>query len=168
MLDLESLSKAELIKLIEAYGKSWLAHDGCWFLASEKKYGMDVAIELDTESWRLFTVAEAKRIMSTFDIPQDGGLDSLSKALDYRLYATVNKQSQSRPDDHTLIFTMDECRVQATRRRKKLPDFPCKSVGIVEYQGFAHTIDPRIKTECLVCPPDEEERPYYCQWKFTI
>jgi len=62
---------------------------------------------------------------------------------------------------------MKDCRVQTARRRKGLPDFPCKPVGLVEYAGFAATIDPRIKTECIQCPPDDcgDEA---CVWRFTL
>jgi hypothetical protein len=55
-----------------------------------------------------------------------------------------------------------------SRRRKGLPDFPCKPVGLVEYAGFARTIDPRIRTRCIACPPDPGPRDAYCAWRFTI
>ncbi len=168
MPDLEQMTKAELIKLVEVHAKNWLAHDGCWFLAAERKYGMAVAIELDVKSWERFTVVEASRIMASFGIEKGGGLDALEQALGYRLYATVNVQRTERPSPGTLIFTMDKCRVQAARRRKGLDDFPCKSVGEVEYSGFACTIDPRIKTKCRHCPPDALRDDLYCQWEFTI
>ncbi len=160
------LDREELIKLLSVYAHNWLAHDGCWFLACEEKYNMETAIELDTASWKRFTVAEAKRIMKTFDIPPGGGLDALEKALGFRLYSCVNTQEASR-EDGALIYRMKECRVQTARRRKGLPDFPCKPVGIVEYSGFASTIDPAIKTECLRCPPDDcgDEA---CTWRFSI
>ena len=41
----KNLSRDDLLKLIEVYAKSWLAHDGCWFLAAEEKYGMDAAMQ---------------------------------------------------------------------------------------------------------------------------
>lgn len=37
---LERFSKTELIELIELYSKNWLAMDGLWFQAVEKKFGM--------------------------------------------------------------------------------------------------------------------------------
>ena len=43
-----------------------------------------------------------------------------------------------------------------------------KSVGLVEYAEFAKTIDPRIKTICIACPPDKHPDEYYCAWKFYI
>ncbi len=160
------LDREALLKLLSVYAHNWLAHDGCWFLAVEEKYGLDVAIELDIASWRRFTGAEANRIMGAFDIPKGSGLDGLEKALGYRLYACVNEQEITREGD-ALIYRMKACRVQTARRRKGLPDFPCKPVGQVEYSGFAAAVDPRIKTECVQCPPDDC-RNEACVWRFTL
>lgn len=169
MEHLHALSRDELLTLLDVHAKSWLAHDGCWFLAAEERYGLDAAIALDTRSWELFSPAEAKRIMKAFHIPQGGGLDALEKAVKYRLYATVNPQAIERPDNNTLIYKMIECRVQDARRRKGLPDFPCRPVGLVEYSKFAETIDPRIRTRCLQCPPDHAtDGGCACAWEFTI
>jgi len=167
MLELKELSREDLIKLVEVYAKNWLAHDGCWFLAAEEKYGLDAAIELDAKSWERFAVAEARRIMKVFDIEKSGGLHALENALKYRLYSAINKQEASWAAEGTLEYRMIECRVQATRRRKGLPDFPCKSVGIVEFTQFAKTVDPRIRTECITCPPDSVGDSY-CAWRFTL
>ena len=67
-----------------------------------------------------------------------------------------------------LIFEMNECRVQTARIRKGLEDYPCKSVGMVEYPAFARTIDPRLVTECLGCPPDPHPKEWFCAWRFTL
>lgn len=167
MDNIQDMSKQDLLKLIEVYAKNWLAHDGCWFLAAEEKYGMDMAMELDTASWKRFAVSEARRIMKAFDISPNGGLKALEKAFQYRLYSAINKQEIEWIDKNRMIFRMLECRVQKTRREKNLPDFPCKSVGIVEFTQFAKTVDPRIKTRCIACPPDKAEG-FFCAWEFTI
>lgn len=169
MEHLNDLSRDELLALIEVYAKNWLAMDGCWFLAAEEKYGLDTAIDLDARCWERFSSAEAKRIMQTFGIPEHGGLDALEKALKYRLYAAVNTQSIERRDADTLVYRMVDCRVQTARKRKGLADFPCKPVGIIEYSKFAETVDPRIKTRCLQCPPDEpRDAGCACAWEFTV
>jgi hypothetical protein len=166
---LQNLSREGLLKLIDIHAKNWLAHDGCWFLAAEEKYGMEAAIALDTRACGLFTPIEARRIMRAFQIPEGGGLDALAEALRYRLYATVNPQSIERPNKSTLVFKMVECRVQAARRRKGLPQFACKPVGVVEYSKFAEAVDARIATRCLQCPPDRTEGSgHVCGWEFTI
>ncbi len=59
---------------------------------------------------------------------------------------------------------MRDCRVQSARRRKGLPDFPCKSVGLVEYAGFAKVVDPRLRTRCISCPPDPHGGDVACAW----
>jgi hypothetical protein len=167
MQNINELSREDLLKLLEVYALNWLAHDGSWFLALEERYGMDIAIEMDTNSWERFSVHEAKRIMRAFNIPENGGLEALERALGYRLYAGINTQKAVWTEDGALEFQMVDCRVQSTRKRKGLPAFPCRPVGIVEYSQFARTIDPRIRTTCLACPPDDTGEGY-CRWRFEL
>ncbi|MBN1966920.1 MAG: hypothetical protein JW910_19865 [Anaerolineae bacterium] len=163
----DSLSREELLTLLDVYAKNWLAHDGSWFLALEETYGTEAAIAMDIRAWERFAVAEASRIKRAFGLPENGGLQALEKALTLRLYVRVNRQIIEWPDPHTLVFRMVECRVQLARQRKGLPPFPCKPVGIMEFSKFAETIDPRIQTRCLTCPPDPV-RDQFCGWEFTL
>lgn len=167
MHNFDNLTREELTKLLEAYALSWLAHDGCWFLASEEKHGIDAAIELDTKSWERFAPIEARRIMKAFNISPGGGLKALEKVLSYRMYSLINEQSFEWKDDNTLVFKMIDCRVQNTRKQKGLEAFPCKEVGMVEFSNFAKAVDSRIQTKCISCPPDDVYD-YYCGWEFTI
>ena len=163
-----AMGREELLRALEMFAKSWLAHDGCWFLAAEERLGMEAALELDRRSWERFAVTEAHRILETFRMETNGGLPALEKALGLRMYALINEQRVEWSEDRSrLRFVMEKCRVQEARRRKGLPDFPCKSVGIVEFSAFARTIDSRIRTECLGCPP-EAAPGAYCSWEFTI
>jgi hypothetical protein len=168
LLVFDDLPSETLLKIIDMYAKAWQAMDGAYFLSLEREYGIDTAIYIDKEAWRVFSPIEAKRIISEMGLAEGGGLDALATALKYRVYAALNTQRIVRKDDHTLIFTMDSCRVQVARNRKNLPDFPCKEVGIIEYEEFARAIDRRIKTRCLFCPPDEHPKDAYCQWEFTL
>lgn len=162
------LDRRRLVHALDAFAKNWLAHDGCWFLAAEERYGMEAAMELDAASWRRFAAAEARRIMETFDIPAGGGLDSLGRALAYRMYSFINPwRTEHSPDGSVLRFFMESCRVQETRRRKGLADFPCRSVGEVEFSTFARAVDPRIETSCLHCPPDAGAQGH-CSWEFRL
>jgi hypothetical protein len=129
---------------------------------------MEDAIAADRTAWETFTVIEAKRIMKRHGIAPGGGIPALAKALGYRLYAFINEQEIVEQTDTRLLFRMNDCRVQSARKRKGLPDFPCKSVGLVEYAGFARTIDERIQTRCIGCPPDDHPEAWYCAWEFTL
>ena len=167
MSAIENLSKEELLELLGNFAKNWLAHDGLWFQAVEKKRDMNEAIEADTAAWKRLSPIEAKRIKAFLTLPERPGLEGLDKALKYRMYAVLNKQS-SELKDGVLRFYMNDCRVQSARKRKGLPDFPCKPVGLVEYSTFAETIDPRIRTRCIACPPDDHPDEYFCAWEFTL
>lgn len=165
---LSGLSREELIEIIVDDAKNWLAHDGLWFQALEKSHGMETAMDADREAWRYFTVVEAKRIMARLQIQPGGGIPALVECLRHRFYARLNLQKVVEASETRAVFMMADCRVQSARKRKGLEDFPCKSVGIVEYSEFARTIDPRIATRCIGCPPDPHPDDYWCAWEFTL
>ncbi len=165
---LYNLSKEDLVKIIVDDAKNWLAHDGLWFQAIEKAHGMDAAIEADIEAWRRFTVIEAKRIMARIGIEPGGGIAALVECLKHRLYARLNLQEAIEVTEQRAVFRMVDCRVQSARKRNGLPDFPCKPVGMVEYSEFARTIDPRIETRCVACPPDAHPDEFWCAWEFFL
>jgi len=148
--------------------KNWLAMDGLWFQGVEQVYGMDAALALDRIVWEQYAMIEARRIKERLALPEKGGLDALEIAFNNRLISLLNKMEILRPDKKTLVVTTKTCRVQATRTRKGIAQFPCRSVGIVEFSVFARTIDPRIVTSCLACPPETLPGSPYCSWKFTL
>ena len=165
---LYELSKEELVKIIVDDAKNWLAHDGLWFQAIERRYGMDAAVDADIEAWRYFTVIEAKRIMVRLEMEPGGGIPALVECLKHRFYARLNLQESIEQTDTRVVFRMLDCRVQSARKRKGLADHPCKSVGVVEYGEFAKAIDPRISTRCIACPPDPHPEEFWCAWEFTL
>ena len=168
-IQLQNCSREQLEGMLIDFAKNWLAHDGLWFQAVEKQLDMDTAIKLDTEAWERFTRIEAQRIMKRHSIKEGSGLEGLKKALGFRMYAVLNKQEFTHETETSFEFFMIDCRVQSARARKGMDLFPCKSVGLVEYIGFAKAIDPRIKTECIGCPPDDHAgKEYYCGWRFSI
>jgi len=165
---LYNLSKEELVRIIVDDAKNWLAHDGLWFQAIERRYGMGAAVDADIEAWRYFTVIEAKRIMARLGMQPGGGIGALAECLKQRFYARINLQECIEVTANRMVFRMLDCRVQSARKRKGLPDHPCKSVGIVEYGEFAKTIDPRITTRCIACPPDPHPEDFCCAWEFIL
>ena len=164
----EQFSREQLEGMLHDAALNWLAHDGLWFLAVEEKADQETAIELDKKAWESFTVIEAKRIMKRHNIAPGGGIPALADALLYRMYALINDNEIVEQTDTRLVYRMNSCRVHDARDRKGLPLFPCKSVGLIEYAGFARTIDPRIETSCIAAPPDGELRDYRCGWQFEL
>ncbi len=165
--NINDLPREKLLELVSLYAKNWLAHDGLWFQSIEHDLGMDAAMEHDRNAWERFTVIEAKRIKDFLGLPERAGLDGLRRALMFRLYAPLNKAVIT-IDGNTLTYDVTTCRVQAARARKGMEFHPCKSVGIIEYGGFAKTIDDRFTTECVSCYPDITKADSNCVWRFTL
>ena len=165
---LNTFSKETLIDLLEKLGINWLANDGIWFQAVERRFGMNDAKRCNDSCWTRYSPFEAERIKKILNLPENGGIPALHKALAFRMYALINEQSVEQVDENCIIFRMNKCRVQAARQRRGLPDYPCKSVGLVEYPYFASAIDQRIQTECIGCPPDPHPEGWFCAWKFTL
>ncbi len=154
--------------LLKDIGINWLANDGIWFQAVENKIGLFDAKRCNDTCWTRYSPFEASRIKELLGLPELGGISGLKNALSFRMYSLINEQSIEDVDENSIIMRMNNCRVQAARKRKGLEDYHCKSVGIVEYRTFAQTIDKRIKTECIGCPPDEHPEEWFCAWKFTL
>ncbi len=163
-----ALGRKNLLKLVDGMAANWLANDGVWFQAVEFSSGMTDAKRCNDSCWAHFSPFEAWSIRRFLELPALPGLSGLQQALQFRLYARINTQSFIEEAPDRLIFQMNECRVQSARKRKNLDDYPCKSGGMVEYTYFARAIDPRIRTECIGCPPDDHPEDWYCAWRFTL
>lgn len=162
------LPEESLLSLKEKIAANWLANDGIWFQAIEFTEGMQEAKLCNDACWADFSPFEAWSIKQLLNLQKNPGLEGLKKALPFRLYAAINTQSIEDETPDSIIFRMNDCRVQSARKRKGLDDYPCKSAGVVEYTAFAESIDSRIKTECIGCPPDDHPEEWYCAWRFTI
>jgi len=157
-----------LTDLKDRAAKNWLANDGVWFQAVEFSEGMNDAKRCNDSCWARFSPFEASSIKRMLGLADDSGLEGLKRALGFRVYAGINTQSIVEETPESFVFQMNNCRVQAARKRKNLADYPCKSGGLVEYTYFARTIDKRIVTECIGCPPDPHPDTWYCAWKFSL
>ncbi len=161
-----NMSDQEVKKLIETIAVNWLANDGVWFQAVESSYSMADAKHCNDLCWGRFSPFEARVIRRHLQLVEKPGLDGLKQALQYRLYAFINKQEIVEEREDSFVFRMNDCRVQSARKRRNLDEYPCKSAGIIEYTTFAETIDGDIKTECVACPPDKHPDNWYCAWRF--
>ena len=163
-----AMPREKLIELLTTTSINWLANDGIWFQAVEFKHGMFDAKRCNDSCWTKFSPFEAWSIKRYLELSEKPGLEGLKKALQFRMYARINVQSIIDESPNSIVFQMNDCRVQAARKRQGLEDYPCKSAGLVEYTQFARSIDPRIKTECIGCPPDVHPEDWFCAWRFTL
>ncbi len=162
------LPREKLSELLDAVSANWLVNDGVWFQAVEFSHGMTEAKRCNDSTWAQFSPVEAHLIKRFLDLPENPGIEGLKQALRFRVYANINVQSMKDEGPDSFVFYMNDCRVQSARKKKNLEDYPCKSGGLVEYTYFARSIDSRIVTECIGCPPDAHPEDWYCAWRFSI
>lgn len=165
---LTDMDSRAMDELLPALAKNWLVNDGVWFQAVEAEYGMNDAKRCNDSCWAQFSPYEAHTLKHFLNLGERPGLDGLKKALNFRMYSLINKQSIVDEGPESFVFQMDNCRVQAARKRKNMPDYPCKSAGLVEYTYFAKAVDPRISTQCIGCPPDDHPEEWFCAWRFSL
>ena len=169
-----SWDRTQLETLLDTLGKIWLAMDGVWFQAVEKLGGMDGAKQVNDACWSRFAPLEALHVKALLGLPEQGGLDALEAALAHRLHSRISdvafsrEAEDGREGEGALVLHVRGCRVQAARLRKGLEAYPCKSAGMVEYGHFARSIDPRLATQCLACPPDPLPEGTFCSWRFRL
>lgn len=164
---IESMSRDELVALLQIYAKSLVALDGTWFQSLEREEGMDAAMHHDREAWRRFSPTEARRIKALLDLPEHAGLEGLARALPLRSQAAAN-EGECVWEGDALVYRITDCRVQNARARKGMGFHPCKSVGLLEYGEFARAIDERIACECVSCYPDVTDATCNCAWRFCL
>ncbi|MDR0425469.1 MAG: DUF6125 family protein [Clostridiales Family XIII bacterium] len=163
-----NMPEEKLRELVGAIGANWLAGDGIWFQAVESGQGMFEAKRCNDTCWAWFSPFEAWSIKRLLGLPQAAGIEGLKRALGLRMYAFINKQEIIDEGPGSILFRMNDCRVQSARKSKGMEDYPCKSAGVVEYTNFARAIDPAITTECVGCPPDGHPDEWFCAWRFSL
>jgi hypothetical protein len=162
------MPRERITDLLDAVAANWLANDGVWFQAVEMTSGMNDAKRCNDSCWARFARVEAWSIKEALQLDDHPGLEGLKRALRFRMYFRINKSSFEDDSPNSFIYRMDDCRVQSARKRRGLEDYACKSAGLVEYPVFASTIDSRIVTECIGCPPDPHPEEWWCAWRFSL
>jgi len=86
------MNENRLIELLDTLSLNWLANDGVWFQAVEKKFGILDAKRCNDTCWTRFSPFEAYHTKTLLNLSEQGGLESFKAALQFRLYARINKQ----------------------------------------------------------------------------
>ncbi|MFH1061083.1 MAG: DUF6125 family protein [Pseudomonadota bacterium] len=163
-----AMDRSELAAAVKALAVNWYAADGIWFQELEGLYDMDLAKRANDSVWARYAPYEARQIRAFLGLGPDCGLAGLRAALPLRSAGLLNTYRYEWEADGALVLRVADCRIQEARRRRGLPDYPCKSAGLVEQGFFARALDGRIATQCLACPPDEHPAQWACAWRFIL
>jgi hypothetical protein len=163
--ELSKLPKETLIELIMMYSRNWLTVDGLWFRGVEDKYGLDAAMEIDVMMWQIGSKIEAKRVKELLKL--GSGLENVIKAINF-LSWSFSFGYEYELSENRALWTCKHCPPQDYRAKKGLAEFPCKPTFAACFNNVIDVIDPRVKVECIFCPPGPHPDDAWCQWEFTL
>lgn len=141
--------------------------DGLYFLGVEKEFDTESATKIDQKVWEAMGKIEARKLKKFLDIKNDD-ISSMIKALSYSSWALDLEDKEIIIEKEKAIVRNIKCRVQNTRKKKELSEFPCKRVRWGFLKSFAYEFNPDIVVKCNVCPPDKHPDDLWCEWEFIM
>ena len=165
---INSIPKDKLPDFIFMHLRNMWSVDGLYFIGIEERWGTEGATEVDRFVWEVMGKIEARRIKELFDI-KGKDIASVIEALRYSGWTLdlENKEIIVENKNKAIVRNV-KCRVQLTRIKKGLGEFPCKQVRWGFLKAFAKEFNPEIKVLCNVCPPDEHPEDLWCEWVFIL
>lgn len=142
--------------------------DGLYFLGIEKKFGTDAATEIDAGVWEAMAAIEAKSLKKMFNVGENPDVPTIMDLLRKSSWALDQPFKTIEVEDNRAVLSIERCRTQETRLGKGLNEFPCKRVRFGYLKTFAVTLNPKVKVNCLVCPPDKHPKELWCRWEFLL
>jgi len=169
--DREMLKKMETEKLLDYFflqiRNLWRV-DGLYFLGIEKKFGTEAATEIDAGVWEAMAGIEAKTLQKMFGVGEKPDVPTILDLLRRSSWALDQPFKTIEISSKKAVLGIDRCRTQETRVSKGLEEFPCKRVRFGYLKNFAKTLNPDVKVDCRVCPPDKHPEKSWCKWEFTL
>ena len=164
---LVEIPREKIIELLFMQMRNLWAVDGLYYLGIEEKYGTEGATEIDRKVWEVMGKIEARRLKEILGI-KESDIPTVMNTLKLTSWSLDLENKEIEIDEKKGIFRNVSCRVQKTRIKKGLVEFPCKSVRWGYLQSFAKEFNENIEVECNVCPPDEHKEDLWCEWEFKF
>lgn len=142
--------------------------DGLYFLGIEKRFGTNAAAEIDAGVWEAMAQIEAKSLQHMFNVGENADVATIVELLRKSSWALDQPFKTIEVNAKRAILSVNRCRTQETRLGKGLSEFPCKPVRFGYLKSFAKTLNPKVKVNCLVCPPDKHPKKLWCRWEFRL
>lgn len=165
---LASMSSEKLLDYLFLQVRNLWRVDGLYFLGIEKRFGTEAATEIDAGVWEIMAGIEAKSLQKMFHVSENPDVSTIMGLLRRSSWALDQPFKTVEVSNDHAVLRIDRCRTQETRLNKGLGEFPCKKVRFGYLKNFAVTLNPKVKVNCLVCPPDKHPKDSWCKWGFTL
>jgi hypothetical protein len=164
---LMNMTKEELVELLLLQLRNNWSVDGLYYIGIEEKFGGEGATEIDRYVWEVMGKIEAKRLRKIMGISGDD-IPTMMKALRISSWALDLEEKEIEIESDRAVLRNPNCRVQNTRIKKGLREFPCKHVRWSYLKTFAKVFSENIEVKCNICPPDSHPENLWCEWEFTL
>lgn len=163
---LKELSREELIAQVEFLADSWWNLQGNWMQNVSERFGSETAAELDGIVFGRAGEVQAKRLKKIYNLGDD--IEALAKAINLSTLLSNVEFEYIQIDKKHCRLRITKCNMQLGRLASGLSELPCKVPGTAANARFASAINPRIRTTCIVCPPDSHPEDIWCEWQFDL
>ena len=169
MVQLESLSKAELIELVRLHCRLFLAMDGFWYLAVKELVSEEMATACDLWVWDRYTPYEIKRLLQLMNI-EGNGLKAFAACFSLSPWYSNLTYELTQEGENRLVLTVLECPTlrslerEGTGREKNI----CRGVDPEIFQKYVQFFHPKAKAIPIELPPREAGATICCRWEYII
>lgn len=141
------------------------AIDGLWFMAVEKKYGFDTALELDLEVWKAYGRVLLKRMSRMLGMDIDP-LKPLDLATVNMLLETVCRidgtQCEGTVTGREIVFRVHRCSWwENLSRAGRESHVPCEFVDNTIFRDWLEYVDPALSFNITRSLPRGDG---HCEW----
>jgi hypothetical protein len=120
-------------QMMEIAQHAFTRMDGAWFLALAKKFGIEIAWEMDVEAWKQFSYVFGKNLRKHY-IPNPTWPDSFIQAMDiFSKVLKIEGRKISMKNDQ-IIFRITDCETQKAIAKAGVAD--CGIVTVQSYEGM--------------------------------
>lgn len=142
--------------------------DGLYFLGIEKEFDTEAATIIDAGVWQTMAKIEAKSLRRMFNVGETADIPTIMKLLQKSSWALDQPFKRIETAGNKAVLSIDKCRTQEARLKKGLKEFPCRKVRFGYLKNFAETLNPNVKVNCIVCPPQSHPPDLWCRWEFRL
>jgi hypothetical protein len=170
-LKLQDFSKDALVRLWHAAAMLYVGLDGLYYSWARKKWGEQLAAELDAEMWRRAAYLDVRRARETMNIHGDD-VAALFKVYqcDAGVAGKMDAEYELKNKNHG-VLTARRCRSLEYYERHGETMLQKNVCEVIDVQGFRNTarlINPNIRVTPLKLPPRRSKDEIACQWEFKI
>jgi len=161
------LPKEKLVDLLFLQMRNLWAVDGLYFLGIEEKFDTESATEIDSNVWKVMGKIEARHLRNELGMTEND-IPGIIRALKCTSWALDLEYKDIEVEKDRAVLRNPKCRVQLTRQKKGLSEFPCKRVRWDYLKSFVRELNPGIEVRCNLCPPDTHLDDMWCEWEFRM